>query len=479
MAITGNNEHMPLSADKQTASETTHGTPRRILHLRNAVTLIVGLVIGAGIFKTPAVVASMTGNTPIMFGSWILGGIISLIGALCYAELASAYPNAGGDYHFLQRAYGKPVSFLFGWARLSVITTGSIALLGFVFGDYMNHILPLDFFDSDSGPFIYAVSVILLLSWLNLKNIRTGMATQSLFTALQILCLTLVIGTAFYLCLSGTNTRPLHPAPETTSSPVSSGFGLAMVFVLLTFGGWNEAAYISAELKDGHRNMVKALVFSIAIITTLYLLVTWAYWQGLGFHGMTVSQAIAAELMQKVFGNTAQKVISLMIAISVLTSINATIIVGARTSYAMGKDWPILHWLGVWDSARDTPVNALWIQCIASLFLVIVGVFAGGGFKSMVEFTAPVFWLFFLLTGISLFILRKREPHISRPFRVPFYPMLPIIFCLTCTYMLWSSLSYVYDQSLGGINAAWIGVVVLLLGVIMLWIINRISPTGK
>lgn len=471
---------MPSPKDRRTVkSETGHGVPRRILRLHDAMTLIVGLVIGAGIFKTPAVVANMTGDTATMFGSWILGGIISLIGALCYAELASAYPNTGGDYYFLQRAYGKPVSFLFGWARLSVITTGSIALLGFVFGDYMNRIVPLDFSDLCSGPFIYAVSIILILSWLNLKNIRIGMATQSLFTVLQILCLVLIIGTAIYLCLTDTNISPTPSVPIPSPLPISSNFGLAMVFVLLTFGGWNEAAYISAELKEGHRDMVKALVFSIIIITSLYLLVTWAYWEGLGFQGMISSRTIAADLMYMTFGDAARKIISLMIAISVLTSINATIIVGARTSYAMGKDWPLLHHLGVWDTIRNTPVNALWTQGIASLFLVILGTMIGGGFKSMVEFTAPVFWLFFLLAGISLFILRNREPHIPRPFKVPFYPILPVIFCLTCAYMLWSSLSYVYDQSLGGINAAWIGVAVLLLGFILLCFMNRISPAKK
>ena len=469
---------MPTSTNKRSAPP-ENGTPRRTLRLREAVTLIVGLVIGAGIFKTPAIVAGMTGNTTIMFGVWVLGGIISLIGALCYAELATAYPDAGGDYHFLQRAYGRSVSFLFGWARLSVITTGSIALLGFVFGDYMNRIFPLDFFGTGSGPFLYAVSIILILSWLNLKNIRTGMKTQTLFTGLQILCLLTIVGTATYLFFSGTAANPVQPVTTSPSIPLSSGFGLAMVFVLLTFGGWNEAAYISAELKDGHRNMVKALVFSIAVITSLYLLVTWAYWEGLGFVGMTFSQTIAADLMHMAFGEAAQKIISLMIAISALTSINATIIVGARTSYAMGRDWPALRKLGVWDTARDTPVNALWVQCIASLFLVTLGTLIGGGFKSMVEFTAPVFWLFFLLAGISLFILRHREPSAPRPFKVPFYPILPLIFCLTCAGMLWSSLSYVYDQSLGGINAAWIGVAVLLLGVLLLWIINRIHPERK
>ncbi len=469
----------PASQKNPTTAES--GLPRRTLGLREAITLIVGIVIGAGIFKTPAVVASMTGNSSFMFLAWVAGGIVSLIGALCYAELATAYPDAGGDYYFLHRAYGRSVSFLFGWARLSVITTGSIALLSFVFGDYMNQVISLDWFDSGSGTTIYAIGIILILSWVNLKNVHTGMATQTIFTVLQVLCLLSIVGTAIYLFVTGS---PAETVPATIDVlPVStfshSNFGLAMVFVLLTFGGWNEAAYISAELKGNHRNMVKALTFSIFIITALYILVTWAYWQGLGFTGMVKSHTIAADLMQIAFGPAAQKIISLMIAISALTSINATIIVGARTSYAMGRDWPLLHKLGIWDTVRNTPANALWVQCVASLILVILGSWIGSGFKSMVEFTAPVFWIFFLLAGISLFILRLREPETPRPFKVPFYPVIPLIFCGTCAYMLWSSLSYVYDQSLGGINAAWIGVAVLLIGIILLLLINRITPEQK
>ena len=468
----------PSASQNNPATKAESGLPRRTFGLREAITLIVGIVIGAGIFKTPAVVASMTGDTTSMFLAWIAGGAVSLIGALCYAELATAYPNAGGDYYFLHKAYGRSVSFLFGWARLSVITTGSIALLSFVFGDYMNQVMLLDWFGTGSGTSVYAIGVILILSWINLKNVRTGMATQTIFTTLQVICLLAIVGTALYLYATGTPGQNAVPVVSTVSesTPFSSSFGLAMVFVLLTFGGWNEAAYISAEMKGNHRNMVKALTFSILIITTLYILMTWAYWQGLGFQDMMKSQAIAADLMQIAFGPAAQKIISLMIAISALTSINATIIVGARTSYAMGRDWPLLHKLGIWDTARDTPANALWVQCIASLLLVILGGWIGSGFKSMVEFTAPVFWIFFLLAGISLFVLRIREPRTPRPFKVPLYPVVPLIFCATCTYMLWSSLSYVYDQSLGGINAAWIGVAVLLIGVVLLLLINRTTP---
>ena len=265
-------------------------------------------------------------------------------------------------------------------------------------------------------------------------------------------------------------------AGPASSSVIPGSIGLAMVFVLLTYGGWNEAAYISAELTQPRRNMVRALVPSLLISTTLYLLVTWAYWKGLGMERMSRSDAIAADLLREAFGPGGAVVISVLIAIAALTSINATIIVGARSSYAAGRDWKLLARLGVWDVQRGTPVNALRVQCLASLLLVLVGAWTGSGFKSMVEFTAPVFWLFFLLSGISLFVLRVREPDTPRPFRVPLFPLLPLVFCSVCAYMLWSSLSYVYHQSLGGWNAAWIGVAVLIVGAFLLSFMRRAGP---
>ena len=215
-----------------------------------------------------------------------------------------------------------------------------------------------------------------------------------------------------------------------------ASFGLAMVFVLLTYGGWNEAAYISAELKDARRNMVKALVSSMLIITALYLLVTWAYWKGLGLAGMAKSDAIAADMLRLAFGPAGEKIVSAMISIAALTSINATMIVGARSRYAVGRDWPVLAKLGMWDTVRGTPVNALRVQCLVALVLVLLGSWNGSGFRTMVEFTAPVFWMFFLLSGISLFVLRRREPETERPFKVPLFPVLPLVFCAMCAYML-------------------------------------------
>ena len=460
---------------ERTVSAPDDTRPRPTIGLREAVAVIVGVVIGAGIFKAPSLVASMSGDAATMFTLWALGGLVSLIGALCYAELTTSYPHAGGDYHYLHRAFGRSVAFLFGWARFSVITTGSIALLGFVFGDYMQQAIPLTMLPAGWGSTVYAITVIIVLSAVNLRGIRTGTGTQTFLTVAEILGLLLIVGAAALF----TDPAPAAAAAMATDAspagPASAALGMAMVFVLLTYGGWNEAAYISAEMRGGPRDMVKALTMGIVVITVLYLMVTWAYWKVLGMDGMSSSDAVAADVMKAVFGPAGEKIISVLVAVSALTSINATMIVGARTSYAMGLDWKKLGRLAEWDSERGTPTVAMTVQCVAALALVATGAALGGGFKAMVEFTAPVFWLFFLLTGISLFVLRHREPHAPRPFKVPLYPVLPLLFCASCAYMLWSSLSYVYSQQLGGLNAAWIGVGVLAIGVLLLLVLRSKS----
>ncbi|KQQ97270.1 APC family permease [Massilia sp. Leaf139] len=461
---------MDRNASEGIAAANTAAGPRPVLGLREAVALIVGVVIGAGIFKAPAIVAGLSGSAEGMFGMWLLGGLVSLAGALCYAELATSCAHPGGDYHFLRRAYGRTVAFLFGWARFSVITTGSIALLAFVFGDYMQQAWPLPGLPAGWGPAAYAAAIIALLSLVNLCGLRSGAAAQSWLTLAEIAGLLLIAGAALLF----TGPGPAQAAPAIDSSV---SFGMAMVFVLLTYGGWNEAAYISAEVRDGPRNMVRALTLSILIITTLYLLVTWACWKTLGMSGMAASETLAADVMRKTLGSGGEKAMSLLVAISALTSINATMIVGARSGYAMGCDWQRLRRLGHWNFERGTPAAAMLVQGVAALLLVALGTAFGSGFKAMVEFTAPVFWLFFLLAGLSLFVLRRREPGLARPYKVPLFPLLPLLFCATCAWMLYSSLSYVTSQTLGGLNAAWIGVAVLAVGLLLLpWMRARPDP---
>lgn len=435
------------------------------LTMRHAIAITVGVVIGAGIFKAPSLVAGSVPSAGWMFALWVAGGLVALIGALCYAELATTYPSAGGEYHFLSRAFGRSTALLYAWARFAVITTGSIALLGFVFGDYMTQLLPL-------GPYssaLWAALATVVLTAINLRGIRSGAETQSWLTAVEVGGLVLIVGAALWV--SGVAGTPA-PAPSAPPSTVSlAGVGFGMVFVLLTFGGWNDAAYISADLQD-RRAIARALLVSVLFLTALYLLVNWAYWSVLGQEGMAKSQAVATDVLTVAFGPGAGKLIAAMVAAAALTSINATMIVGARTASALGQDWPALRVLAAWDPVRRVPRNALPIQCALALVLIALGVAFKGGFQAMVEYTAPVFWLFFLLVGIALFRLRATDGARERPFRVPLYPVLPALFCASSAYMLWSSLGYVYSQQLGGFNAAWVGVGVLASGLLVLGLLR-------
>lgn len=428
--------------------------PEPVLDLRDAIALIVGLVVGAGIFKTPSLVAANAGGAWTMLAAWLLGGIVSLIGALCYAELATAFPHAGGDYHFLTRAYGKKLSFLFAWARLAVIATGSIALLAFVFGDYCSRLYSL----GEHSSALYAALIVIVLTAVNIAGVKAGAGTQNWLTIVEVLGL-LAVAVAGLVLAPAAATAAVPAA----AAPGQPAFGLCMVFVLLTYGGWNEAAYISAELKEGRKNMLRALVWSMFIVTALYLLVNLAYLRGLGLAGMARSQVVAADLLQRVWGSAGARLISVIIAVSALTSINATIMVGARSNYALGCDWPVLGFLGRWNARTGSPTQALLLQGAVALALIAFGAFMRQGFETMVDYTAPVFWLFFLLTGLALFVLRWREPQRARPFRVPLYPFLPLAFCASSAWLLYSSLAYTRLGALVGVGVLAAGVPLLAL----------------
>ncbi|WP_257449047.1 APC family permease [Archangium lipolyticum] len=429
--------------------------PLPTLRVMDAIALIVGIVVGAGIFRTPSLVAQNSTGLASVLLLWGLGGLVSLIGAMCYAELASTWPNAGGDYHYIRRALGESLAFLFAWARLTVIPTGSIALLGFIFGDYASQLLPLGAHSSA----IYAALSVVVLTGLNVAGIRLGKWTQNLLTVAVVAGLGMVI-------VAGLLSSPAVPPPATgamAGGAGHAGWGLAMVFVLLTYGGWNEAAYISSEVRGSRRGIASALLWSLVAVTCLYLLANLAYLKALGLSGVAQSDAVAAELLRRVAGPGGAQLISLLICAAVLTSSNATVLMGSRTNYALGRDFPMFAPLGRWSARAGSPVNALLMQGTLSLALVGVGAITRRGFETMVEYTAPVFWFFFLMTGVSLLVLRRREPDVVRPFRVPLYPLTPLLFCATCAYLLYSSLAYTGAGALVGVAVLATGLVPLVL----------------
>lgn len=424
--------------------------PRPVLGGREVLAITIGIVIGAGIFRTPSLVAGVAGSEAAMMLAWAAGGLLSIVGALCYAELAAAYPHVGGDYHYLGRAYGQRVAFLYAWARLAVIQTGSIALLAYVFGDYMSQVAEL----GDYSAVIYATLAVLLVTAVNIAGVKEGTRTQFWLTIVE-------VGGILLIIVAGLMLSPAPRGPPAAASS-ESAIGLMMVFVLLTYGGWNEAVYVSAEMKDAPRRMGRVMVLGLGIVTALYLLVNLAYLNALGLAGIAGSDAVAADLLRRSMGDSGAIVISAIIAISALTSANATAITGARTTCALGRSFPALCWLGEWHGERNTPVNALLAQSGVALLLVLGGLFARDGFTLAVEYTAPVFWLFLLLVGVALFVLRRRDPDAPRPFRVPLYPVLPALFCLTSLYMLWSSLAYTGTGALVGVAVLGSGGLLLL-----------------
>jgi basic amino acid/polyamine antiporter, APA family len=440
---------MPSSSDTSTPARAPGpATLPPTLGQWDAVAMIVGIVVGTGIFRLPSFVAGNVDTPELFLALWVAGGVVSFIGALVYAELVSAFPSAGGDYHFLMRAYGRPVAFLFAWARLTVMQTGSIALVAFVFGDYASQLLPL-------GPYssaIYAAVAIVILTTLNVVGTWQGKTAQNLLT-ISIVASMLV---AFVASVASPGVAA-GPAGGTVS------IGGAMVLVLLTYGGWNEAAYLSGEIKDVRRNMVRALMLGIGVVTLLYVSINYAYVHILGLEGMRSSEAIGADLMRATLGDAGAVILIVLVVSAALSTVNATIFTGARTNYALGRDFALFGFLGKWKSEGETPANALVVQAVIALTLVAIASYARNGIQTMVDYTSPVFWFFFLLTGISLFLLRRQAPEQPQPFRVPLYPVTPLLFCGTCAYMFYSSATFTG-------RGAMIGMAIVLAGLPIFWL---------
>jgi amino acid transporter len=387
-----------------------------------------------------------------ILGIWLVGGLLALSGALCYGELATAYPHQGGDYVYQTRAYGSWAGYLFGWSQLVIIRPGDIALMAFVFARYAQALYP---HSGNIGPF-YAAMAVVVLTTVNILGVKEGKWTQNLLTVIKSMGLMAIIGASLLA------PSPL-PAPAEMSGFTMGGLELALILVLFTFGGWNEMAYVAAEVKRPQRNIVRALVIGTVLVTVLYVLVNGAFLHALGQGNMASSQAIAVDTMSRVLPQTAGKVISIIICISALGAVNGLIFTGARISYAMGAEHRFFRGVGRWNHRLGTPVWALVVQGCLSLVIVLLA----GSFIDTILYTAPVVWVFFLATGLSLFVLRRKEPQTLRPYRVTGYPLTPIIFCGICAFMIYSSISYALANKPIGLL---IVSCVLLTGMLLYWL---------
>ena len=404
--------------------------PQQLLTVGDGVFLTIGMIVGALIFKAPSIVAGATSGTGEFLFAWLLGGVVSLCGALVYAELAARHPDTGGEYMFLTRGMGRGVAFVFAWSRMTVIQTGAIAAVAFVFGDYASEVLS---FGKHSSAIWAAVAVAVLTA----LNLAGTLHSKTLQKVMEVALIAGLIAFALAgLMVGGT------PKPAAGGGGSLGQFGFAMIFVLLAFGGWNEAAYLAGEVRDSGRNMMRILVGGVLAVTALYLLVNLAYLAVLGHGGIKESKAVAADVMRAIAGDKGAVLLALLVCVSVFTTMNAAIFTGARTTYALGRDFRFFARLGAWRESGSTPANALILQGVIALALVAASAATPDGFSAMVAYTSPVFWTFFLLAALTLFIFRTREGA-SPGFRTPLYPIVPIAFCLACVWMLYSSINYV------------------------------------
>jgi amino acid transporter len=466
--------------------------PKRQLTLLDTTSIIVGIIIGSSIYESTPLIANMVPSDgwlqfslsiPYLLdvsfsvpgavwlaGFWLLGGLLSLVGALCYAELATAYPQAGGDYVYLTRAFGRRWGFLFAWAQLWVVRPGSIGAMAYVFARYANQLLPLG--EGRLPLAAYATASIIVLTAVNILGVREGKWTQNILTIAKVLGLIAVVAAGLIWAI------PTQAAQAAAAAPSGGDFRLALILILYAYGGWNEMAYVSAEVRNPEKNIVRALLLGTAAVAVIYIVVNMSFVHALGFEGVRGAKAVAAEVLDKTpLGRYGGWFISLLICVSALSAVNGLTLTGARIYYAMGTDHRLYRWLGEWSARWGTPARSLIIQAAVTLALVAgfelaASEQASSGFESMVKFTTPVFWFFFLLVGETLFILRDREPQVARPFRTPWFPRLPIWFYLSSLFMLYSSLSYAIEKRT--YEALW-AVGILVAGLVL----SYFDPTMK
>jgi APA family basic amino acid/polyamine antiporter len=453
--------------------------PRRRLSLFDATSIMVGIIIGSSIYKlAPAIAASVPSPTALMF-AWAAGGLFALCGALCYAELACAMPEDGGEYNYLGRAYGGRVAFLYAWAVMWVIRPGTIGSIAFVFGEHFKELFTFVGGTLDSVGF--AVAIVVLLTAVNMLGIRPGTRTQNVLSVAKLLGLLAIVLVAFidpaYWDLEAAAEFSLDPyEARIPSPPPPTDWRLAMIFVLYAFGGWSDMPMVAAEVREPERNLFRGLVYGALVVTAIYLLVNLACLYSLGFDRFQQTDLIAVELVRPLLGETGEKLVAVLVCITAAGALNAMIFTGARVSFALGKDHGWFGWLANWSDRYGGPLVALAAQCAISVALIRGFGQRGDGFDRMLNYTSPVFFAFFLLTGMALWILRRREPNLPRPYRTTGYPVTWLVFCLSSAFMLYSSVSYAVEQfgkSEGLPEAAWAG------GVMLAGLVIAILARGK
>lgn len=393
---------------------------RRDLTLFDSISLVIGTIIGSGIFLVPAEIARAVHTPGWMLGIWVIGGVLTMLGALSLAELGAAMPEAGGIYTFIGRAFGPLLGFLCGWMMFTVITSGSIATLGAAFPIYLGAFVPL----TPTTTKLVSIVAIAIMTWINIIGVKNGARLGNVLTVLKVGGLVAMVLAVFLLPEQPAPAAAVAPAPLPTGAVPLSAVGVALVAVLWAYEGWHDISFAAAEMKDPQRNFPRAVIGGVAIVIALYLLANLAYLKVLTPAEIAASERVALTAMTSVTGVWGGKILTAAILCSILGAMNSLILAGPRAYYQMAKDGLFFERVSRVHPKWRTPVESLVFQGLWSVFLVLFI----GGFSQL--FTYVIFggWIFYGLAVLSVIALRRKAPNMARPFRVPGYPVVPLLF---------------------------------------------------
>jgi APA family basic amino acid/polyamine antiporter len=417
------------------------------LTLYGLIMVAIGSCIGSGIFVTPSQIAGLIPSSSLILIVWALGGIIALTGALTFGELGSLFPHAGGIYVFLREAYGGWLGFLYGWAYLIIITSGSIAVLSLAFSYYLSSFIPM----TRSGMMITSISAIIILTTLNVFRAKFGEIFSNIFTGLKIAGILIIILVGL---VSGKSSLSFNSISlSTPSGPWISSFGVALTGVLFSYGGWQHASFLAGETKNPARNVPIAMITGALIITLIYLLVNTGYMLLLPIGSIVTSQKIAADAVSTVLPSGGLLVAGI-IAISTVGTIGIYTLSAPRIYYAMAADG--LFFKGIaWVHPRfKTPVYAIILQSVWAILLLLFW----GTVENLITYTVSIEWIFFTLAAAGIFIFRKKLKNAERAYKTFGYPVTPLIFI---GINIWFVINIMINKPLH----MGIGLVFLLIGV--------------
>lgn len=401
----------------------------RDLRLRDATAIVAGTIIGSGIFLVPSSIAGQLSSFSAVILVWLTGGLLSLFGALALGELGAAFPKAGGLYVYLRQAYGRVVGFLYGWALLALIHSGSIATLAVAFRIYLAQIVPLSLAQQK----LAGILCVLALTGVNCLGVRSGKHTQNLLTVAKFAGLAIMIGLLFYGGHVHLLRASIWPRSGFGSRPAS--FGVALIAVLWAYEGWHVLSFVSGECKHSERDLPRGLFLGTLLVVVTYLLANIAYYSVLTSAQIEHTERVAATAIRSVIGGPAAILVSLLILISIVGAANGMILTGPRVYYAMAEEGLFFPIFGKVSARFRAPVFAILIQGLWAAGLTLLGTF-----EQLFTYVVFTGWIFYGLAVAGVIVLRIRRPDLERPFRAPGYPWLPALFTLAALGITLSAL---------------------------------------